>query len=94
MSDRLKGFLVDLVTDPARMSAFRRNPSAAMKAASLTASERRAVTSRDHRQIRETIGCGPSDHLTQFTKTKAKKKAKKASKASKAGSKSIKMGKK
>jgi len=81
MSERLKGFLVDLAADPVRMRRFADNPAAELDAAGLTDIERAAILSGDSDQIRVAMGAGPADHMTQTGHKGKRKKAKNAKNA-------------
>jgi hypothetical protein len=83
MSERLKGFLVDLAADPVRMRRFADNRAAELDAAGLTEIERAAILSGDSDQIRVAMGAAPADHLTQTGHKGKGKKAKNAGKAAK-----------
>jgi hypothetical protein len=84
MSERLKGFLVNLAANPDRMRRFADNPAAEIAAAGLTDSETAAILSGDSDQIRTAMGAAPADHMTQTGQKKKGRKAKNAKTAGKA----------
>ena len=58
MSGNLSEFLVDLASDPDRMTAFLADPDRVFDAAGLTAEERDAVRSRDTERLNAALGGG------------------------------------
>lgn len=56
MSDKLSGFLVDLVSDPERMSRFLAEPHDVLAEADLTDDQKAAVLSRDSRHLAAALG--------------------------------------
>lgn len=63
MSEHLKKFLVDLATDPERMSRFEANPAGELDGTALSEEEKSALLSRDSARLRHALGAAP-DHMT------------------------------
>jgi hypothetical protein len=56
MNDKLSSFLVDLASDPEKMSRFVADPHSLLVEADLTDNERAAVLSRDSRRLGAALG--------------------------------------
>lgn len=86
MSELLKQFLIDLASDPTRMTSYAADPRAAIDAAGLSATDRDALLSRDGAALRAALGGSGVDHMTKIRnghgggKGKGKGKGKKTAK--------------
>lgn len=69
MSDKLSSFLVDLVSDPERMSRFLAEPHDVLAEADLTDDQKAAVLSRDSRRLATALGAVSTSNgnVQQFT---------------------------
>ena len=70
MTEKLSDFLIDLATDPDRMSRFAADPEGELDRAGLTADERAAVLTRDSSRLRRALHAGPADTMTFTLKHK------------------------
>ena len=67
MSENLKKFLVELASDPDRMSRFVADPGGELDGAGLSTGERAVLLARDSARLRRALGASPVDHLTRIT---------------------------
>ncbi len=77
MSDNLKKFLIDLASDPGRMSRFVADPAGELDGAGLSADEQAVLLARDSARLRRALGASPPDHMTIITKKALAKGGKK-----------------
>ena len=75
MRENLKKFLLDLASNPDRMSRFVTDPTGEVDAAGLSAEEKTAVLTRDGPRLRRVLGASPVDHMTRVCKKHRSKKA-------------------
>ena len=74
MSHQLRDFLVDLASDPSRMSRYLADPAGAVEGMGLSADERAALLGRDPERLRRALGTSPADVMTRIGKKKGGKK--------------------
>ena len=75
MRENLKTFLVNLASNPDRMSRFVADPTGELDAAGLSTREKTAVLARDGAGLRRVLGASPVDHMTRVCKKGRTKKA-------------------
>lgn len=75
MREHLKKFLVDLASDPDRISRFVADPTGELDATGLSADEKTAVLARDGAGLRRVLGASPLDHMTRVCTKRPSKKA-------------------
>ncbi len=80
MAKRLTDFLIKLSTDSHSLEQFETDPAGTMDAAGLSATERKAVLSRNPNALRKELGQPHVSHMTDEKKKTAKKKKKTAKK--------------
>ena len=70
MSENLKKFLVELASNPDRMSRFVADPGGELDGAGLSTDEKAVLLARDSARLRRALGASPVDHLTRITLAK------------------------